>query len=349
MLFFGDPQFEGKPGYSVFIGNHVKPGPNTEATSYVARSRYLVSGSKLFMSDNVKDGAGLEDFRVIGYPPDGIDPRVSSWPSEVPQIQGYTPMPGQNTASYVLTHAGARPADRDAVDTRIINEIQNRTGHWINSQTEVGGWPSLAVNTRTLTIPPNPHSDSDGDGYTDLEEWLHSYSAVVESTVTSPTPTPTPPPSPTPNNTGLVAHWEFDETSGITVSDSSGNGSNGTLLNGPTWTTGRIGNALSFDGVNDYVSIGNPFVLNLGTNSFTYSVWVNVTQSAGLYDMPFWKGGSNAGAAGFDMELGTGGWSAYVSDGSGTGTKGASFGLETLNQWTLLTAVVDRSNNTFKK
>src|SRR3989344_3676813 len=56
---------------------------------------------------------------------------------------------------------------------------------------------------------------------------------------------------------GLVGYWTFDEGTGATASDSSGNNNTGTLTNGPTWTTGKIGQALSFDGVDDYVNISN--------------------------------------------------------------------------------------------
>jgi len=49
--------------------------------------------------------------------------------------------------------------------------------------------------------------------------------------------------------TGLVGHWKFDEVSGTTATDSSGNNNAGTLTNGPTWTAGKIGGALSFDGI----------------------------------------------------------------------------------------------------
>ena len=44
-----------------------------------------------------------------------------------------------------------------------------------------------------------------------------------------------------------VAHWKFDETSGTSASDSSGNGRTGTLVNGPIWTAGKVGNALVVD------------------------------------------------------------------------------------------------------
>lgn len=55
----------------------------------------------------------------------------------------------------------------------------------------------------------------------------------------------------------LIAYYTFDEGSGSAAGDSSGSGSNGTLVNGPSWITGKVGSgALSFDGVDDYVSLG---------------------------------------------------------------------------------------------
>jgi hypothetical protein len=54
----------------------------------------------------------------------------------------------------------------------------------------------------------------------------------------------------------LLAWWRFDETSGTTAKDSAGN-YDGTLINGPTWTTGIIDGALQLDGVNDCVDTGD--------------------------------------------------------------------------------------------
>tara|TARA_A100001015_G_scaffold318490_1_gene438540 strand:+ start:89 stop:1342 length:1254 start_codon:yes stop_codon:yes gene_type:complete len=54
---------------------------------------------------------------------------------------------------------------------------------------------------------------------------------------------------------GLVAWWKFDETNGTVAYDSSGNGNDGNLTNSPTWVNGKIGGALSFDGVDDSVKI----------------------------------------------------------------------------------------------
>ncbi|KAB2834967.1 MAG: hypothetical protein F9K48_05245, partial [Candidatus Brocadia sp.] len=52
----------------------------------------------------------------------------------------------------------------------------------------------------------------------------------------------------------VIAHYTFDEGDGSTANDSSGNGNDGTI-NGATWKTGKEGGGLSFDGVNDYVTI----------------------------------------------------------------------------------------------
>jgi len=55
-----------------------------------------------------------------------------------------------------------------------------RTGSIPASQENVGGWPDLAENHRTLAVPADPCADGDGDGYTNLEKWLHGFAAQVE-------------------------------------------------------------------------------------------------------------------------------------------------------------------------
>jgi len=72
---------------------------------------------------------------------------------------------------------------------------------------------------------------------------------------------------------GLVAYWSFDEGSGNIAYDSSGNGNHGTLINGPKWTQGKIGGALSFDGVNDLINFGSSVSLYPGTGSLTVEMW----------------------------------------------------------------------------
>lgn len=52
----------------------------------------------------------------------------------------------------------------------------------------------------------------------------------------------------------LQAGYTFNEGSGTIATDSSGNGNDGTIQ-GATWTTGKNGDGLSFDGIDDSVSI----------------------------------------------------------------------------------------------
>jgi glucose/arabinose dehydrogenase len=75
---------------------------------------------------------------------------------------------------------------------------------------------------------------------------------------------------------GLVAAFGFDEGVGTTVSDASGLGNTGTI-SGATWTTaGRFGGALSFDGVDDWVTVADSASLDL-TTGVTLEAWVRPT------------------------------------------------------------------------
>jgi hypothetical protein len=78
----------------------------------------------------------------------------------------------------------------------------------------------------------------------------------------------------------LVAHWKFDEGSGTVAADATGNGLSGTLRNGPTWSTGRIGGALAFNGTNQYVDVGSSPKLHF-SGAYTVAAWVNLTDVGG--------------------------------------------------------------------
>jgi len=107
----------------------------------------------------------------------------------------------------------------------------------------------------------------------------------------------------------LVGYWKFDETSGTTAADSSGNGLNGTLSGAgtgaaPTWTAGRFGNALDFNtpsapaasnanGSLVTVPFNAAFRLN---DAFTVSFWYQPDQgfNNSTYPGPMRIGSQNA-------------------------------------------------------
>ena len=81
---------------------------------------------------------------------------------------------------------------------------------------------------------------------------------------------------------GLVGWWKFDENNGTIAHDSSGNGHDGNLFNGPTWSSGKIDGALSFDGVDDRVLIPAP----KPSFPFSFSIWIrpNSNNPQGIID-----------------------------------------------------------------
>ena len=79
---------------------------------------------------------------------------------------------------------------------------------------------------------------------------------------------------------GLVAAYGFNEGSGSTTGDASGNSNTGTI-SGATWTTpGRYGRALSYNGSSNRVNVADANSLDLSTG-MTLEAWVYPTASSG--------------------------------------------------------------------
>ena len=145
-------------------------------------------------------------------------------------------------------------------------------------------------------------------------------------------------------NVGLAGYWPFDAGSGATATDASGGGNAGVLLNGPIWTTGRSGQALSFDGVDDAVQVAHTASLN--GYPLTVAAWIRTGSTTGV------SGLVAKTLAGFPN-----GWALYLSggnlcatyyrdaanrldDGSGCPLRTAGFAD---NQWHHVAYVVDAS------
>ena len=77
----------------------------------------------------------------------------------------------------------------------------------------------------------------------------------------------------------LISWWKFDEGVGTIAYDSAGN-NHGTIY-GATWTTGQIDGALSFDGVNDYVTVADNESQQIKTNQIALSAWIKLGADVG--------------------------------------------------------------------
>jgi len=73
----------------------------------------------------------------------------------------------------------------------------------------------------------------------------------------------------------LKGWWKFNEGTGTTVEDSSGNGNTGTIVTGPTWTTdGKIGGAMQFN-ASGYIDCGSGQSLAIG-DAVSMTAWIKV-------------------------------------------------------------------------
>ena len=75
-----------------------------------------------------------------------------------------------------------------------------------------------------------------------------------------------------PLDPSLVAYWKLDDAAGLTATDETTNGHDGTLVSGPTWSTDAVaGGSLSFDGSNDRVDIP---AFDVAGSALTMSCWI---------------------------------------------------------------------------
>ncbi|MBN1983537.1 MAG: immunoglobulin domain-containing protein [Chitinivibrionales bacterium] len=80
------------------------------------------------------------------------------------------------------------------------------------------------------------------------------------------------------NNTDAISYWNFDEGSGATIFDKSGQDNNG-FISGATYTDGYNGKALYFNGVNAHCIITHTAKAGyaFGKGDFTISAWIKTT------------------------------------------------------------------------
>ncbi|HHE76850.1 MAG TPA: LamG domain-containing protein [Candidatus Parcubacteria bacterium] len=147
---------------------------------------------------------------------------------------------------------------------------------------------------------------------------------------------------------GLVGYWSFDGSTinGTTVQDLSGNGNDGTI-HGATPTIGKVGQALSFDGVDDYVDCGNDESLNI-TDEITVSAWVKPVSTNSNWPTVVAKWSGNSYYELYTLGIQNYKLQAEVTTNNGNFYRETTNDVITLNEWQFLVMTYDSSISKFK-
>ncbi|MEI9912560.1 MAG: Ig-like domain-containing protein [Bacteroidota bacterium] len=146
-------------------------------------------------------------------------------------------------------------------------------------------------------------------------------------------------------NNNLVAAYGFNENTGTSANDNSGNNNTGTLTNGPVWSaSGRYGAAILFDGTNDLVNINDANSLDL-TGGMTLEAWVNASNLSGYKTVLCKENGTNNLSYALSANNSTSGTANQRPDSRiriGTTTRTVTGTTKlTLNTWTHIASTYD--------
>jgi RHS repeat-associated protein len=171
-------------------------------------------------------------------------------------------------------------------------------------------------------------------------------SAVNASSVplTTALKTPTALSAGMPGPTDLVAAYSFEEGSGTTTADSSGNNNTGTLSSGVTWTTGKVGHAVAFDGTSGDITVNSAASLDLN-GSFTLSAWVKPTTVSGSQTLLIKE--TTADSCSYFLQIEDGEIDSGFNNGSGCIEHITTNANLSAGNWYHFVAVLDHGSNTY--
>lgn len=170
------------PVIAAMVGNVFIPGPFSFREKPPIFGKHIAPTSVLFVRDNLgttRQRDGEDDSRITS-----LSPPVELQ-SSCPFHSGCrAALRANQVEAYVLQRAGSRPAERSAIDHRIVEQVRNRTGDLkdctVGCERETGALPNHSSTRRLLATPPRPFSDDDRDGLTNFEEWLRAFTMQAE-------------------------------------------------------------------------------------------------------------------------------------------------------------------------
>jgi pectate lyase len=166
------------------VANYYSRGPATRDKSIF---RHVMPGSRMFAQGNLFDGKSA-DWKRMQY---GNGSKVSNIRLDKPlKMAAVTTQPATAAYTSVIKQVGATLPTRDVVDKRLIQEVRERKGALVQNAKGLT-WPKLKsvealADTDKDGMPDaweekhglkpetaDNNGDVDGDGYTNLEEYLN--------------------------------------------------------------------------------------------------------------------------------------------------------------------------------
>ena len=174
------------------MGNYLVPGPNSVSNG-IAYQESSPNNRGYFAGNYYNNILSEDPWSVVDFSKYN-ESQITAYKQSKPFETGpVVAQDAKDAYKSVLAQGGASLPRRDAVDRRIVEEVKTGKGHIINSQNEVGGWPDLKSAAapsdsdgdgmpdeweKQHNLNPEDASDgsadADGDGYTNVEEYLNS-------------------------------------------------------------------------------------------------------------------------------------------------------------------------------
>jgi hypothetical protein len=166
-----------------FIGNVYRAGPSSAEGSPVYAKR-LSSASRIYLFDSISDTPSNSS--ALTGEMASLPPNIRTATQPMPSlISRGSILRASEVEAVVLRTAGSRPFYRAIPDKHIISNVEERRGGLkdctATCRRATGTITHTRSSFRSLDLPPSPSLDDDGDGYTNLENWLHRFALHVQT------------------------------------------------------------------------------------------------------------------------------------------------------------------------
>ncbi|BCR05803.1 hypothetical protein DESUT3_28720 [Desulfuromonas versatilis] len=150
------------------VGNHFIKGKRNKKIPSIWVKKITKGKHSVYVSSNIFEGDDLVGEDVVDYGGDSI---VYS----PPEMDNTLILNVENVFDYVVKNSGARPSQRDAIEMRIIKNLENPGKDWWRIKDGDIEWPEVyrKPTFRRFHIPKDPDTDSNNNGYTNIEEYIY--------------------------------------------------------------------------------------------------------------------------------------------------------------------------------